>query len=414
MTALLAPDAALPQRDTLLDPDLVAPRLAALLGRRIDRCDLLRVKYRLGESVRTVYRIESEGRVHRLSAHAFRAGGSEREYRRAIERATTGGSMPAVLRAAELETVMWTFPNDRRLTGLPSLVAVAGEPSVVAYAPEKSATAACGPAGGASAFAKVYYDDAGEHTLRLHRLLASATGFDVPRGLAYLRDRRTLLVGAARGKRLAEQRGDELLRGLESLGAALARLHATAPPEWLGRFERLDPGKLETAAILVGQGRPELAAAAASLLRALAATAATTTCGALLHGDVHPKNVFVSAEGRVVLIDLDNAGRGDAHADLGSFLASLRYRRLAGSLAPARERDLAGAFLRGYRTAGGEVEDATLAWHTGAALLAERALRAVNRVRPRGLAILPQLLAEATELVAPSHKVSVLVARPRG
>jgi len=36
-----------------------------------------------------------------------------------------------------------------------------------------------------------------------------------------------------------------------------------------------------------------------------------------------------------------------------------------------------------------------LSWHTAAALLAERALRAVNRIRPEGLCCLCELLSEA-------------------
>jgi aminoglycoside phosphotransferase len=399
VTARLAPDPVLPQRDTLLAPTAVAPRLETLLGRRIDRCRLVRVKYRIGESLRTVYRLESEGRVYRLSARAFPAGRSEGEYERALERATAGGTLPPVTRAPELETVFWTFPNDRRLAGLASLVAAAGESSVVAYAPEKSATAACGPAGAVPAFAKVYCDDTGAQTFRLHRLLASAAELEVPRALAYVDGRRTLLVRAAEGTRLAEQRGGELLRGVRTLGAALACLHATTPPEWLGRFERLAPARLETAAELVGRGQPALASSAASLLRALHTARPAAADNALLHGDVHAKNVFVTAEGRVVLIDLDNAGRGDRHADLGSFLAALRYLRIAGSLTPAADRELGGALIAGYRHAGGEPDEAALAWNAAAALLAERALRAVNRVRARGLDVLPQLLAEATRLV---------------
>jgi hypothetical protein len=38
-------------------------------------------------------------------------------------------------------------------------------------------------------------------------------------------------------------------------------------------------------------------------------------------------------------------------------------------------------------------------WHTAAALLAERALRAVNRVRPEGLARLRELLAVASDVL---------------
>jgi Ser/Thr protein kinase RdoA (MazF antagonist) len=117
-----------------------------------------------------------------------------------------------------------------------------------------------------------------------------------------------------------------------------------------------------------------------------------------LHGDVHPKNAVLSGDS-LTLIDLDQCGAGPAAADLGSLLAALSYKRLTGLLSPARERELAESFLAGYADARALPSVASLRWHTAAALLAERALRAVNLIRTEGLRHLPEILAEAEKLM---------------
>ena len=98
------------------------------------------------------------------------------------------------------------------------------------------------------------------------------------------------------------------------------------------------------------------------------------------------------------LLDLDQCARGHPAADVGSLLAALRHRRLVGALTPAQQDELESAFLAGYAEHA-EVDPAALRWHTAAALLVERAERAVHRVLPTSLARLPALLLEADELL---------------
>jgi Ser/Thr protein kinase RdoA (MazF antagonist) len=117
-----------------------------------------------------------------------------------------------------------------------------------------------------------------------------------------------------------------------------------------------------------------------------------------LHGDVHPKNGILRGE-RLTLIDLDQCGTGDAAADLGSLLASLTYGRITSGASRTSTKSLGEAFLSGYESARALPARASLRWHTAAALLAERALRAVNRVRPEGLARLRELLAAAFDVL---------------
>jgi len=81
----------------------------------------------------------------------------------------------------------------------------------------------------------------------------------------------------------------------------------------------------------------------------------------------------------VALIDLDQAGIGPAAADVGSLLARLVSTRVVDGTDTG---DLSAAFLDGYAEVRPIPEAQALVWHTSAAMLAEVAMRAVNRVRP--------------------------------
>jgi Ser/Thr protein kinase RdoA (MazF antagonist) len=96
----------------------------------------------------------------------------------------------------------------------------------------------------------------------------------------------------------------------------------------------------------------------------------------------------------VALIDLDQAGLGPAAADLGSALAGIRYSALVADEAARGDR-LQRALVDGYASLRDVPDPETLRWHVAAALLSERALRAVSRIRPDGLAHLGAVLADA-------------------
>jgi Ser/Thr protein kinase RdoA (MazF antagonist) len=117
-----------------------------------------------------------------------------------------------------------------------------------------------------------------------------------------------------------------------------------------------------------------------------------------LHGDLHPKNVLVDGE-RITLVDLDQTAGGAAAAELGSVFAGLRYARIAGGL-DRRDRTRLRDVLHGGLLGGaGAAARAELQAATAAALLAERVVRAINRVRPEGLAALGPLLTDAKGLL---------------
>jgi aminoglycoside phosphotransferase (APT) family kinase protein len=415
-TVALAPDPAVPARDVLLDAEQMVDRLAYLMGAdgpaEIDRYERGRVKYRVGDSLRLVHELEIAGAPWLVASRTFRDGRSQGVYERALEGARAAGPLVAVAHDPELETVFWTFPNDRKIATLPALMPATdtvsrllGRPIartlLAAYAPEKSATAACFDelAGRPVAYAKVFAD-AGELAAshRAHAAVFDALGtghsaLRVPAVLAASEEDRMLVVEAVEGRRIDTLRGPEHIEAMRRFGAALATLHSLPAPVALPRFERLDPARQAPAAELIGRARPDVAAAAARLAGELAGDPPAPGEQVCLHGDVHLKNGLLQGR-RVALIDLDQVGLGPAAADLGSAMAGLRYHALVADEG-ARGARLQSALLDGYATLR-ELPDAeTLRWHVAAALLSERALRAVNRIRPDGLAHLGAVLADA-------------------
>jgi aminoglycoside phosphotransferase (APT) family kinase protein len=413
---VLAPDPALPARDVLLDGAEMTERLADLMGADgpvgIDGYARGRVKYQVGQSLRVVHELDISGTTRLVASRTFRDGRSKDVYDRALDGARAAGPLRPVAHDPELETVFWAFPNDRKIATLPSLTPATdivsrllGRPIartvLAAYAPEKSATAACfdEPAGRPVAYAKVFADveelaaSHRAHTAVFDRLGTGHSALRVPAVLASSEEHRLLVVEALEGRRIDTLRGPEHLEAMRRFGAALASLHGLPAPAALARFMRLDPTEQTPGAELIARARPDVAVAAARLAGELAAAAPGAGEPVCLHGDVHLKNGLLQGR-RVALIDLDQAGVGPAAADLGSAMAGLRYHALVTDEAARGDR-LERALLDGYASLR-ELPDAeTLRWHVAAALLSERALRAVNRIRPDGLAHLGAVLAAA-------------------
>jgi aminoglycoside phosphotransferase (APT) family kinase protein len=417
--ARLAPDPALPARDLLLDPWAAAARLAPLIGSggpvTVSDARLLRAKYRIGESLRVVLRITVEGAAHTVVARTFRDGASAAAHVRALTLAVPTGPLRPVVHDPGIDTVWWTVPNDRRLRALPALLSpssgMAGltgaagawtASELVELAPERSATArALDPAGRTLAFAKVYAPgtmDLAALALRYDLAagaLAGAGGVAAPRPLAYSEAHDLLLLEAMPGRRWDELGAGELAPALRLLGRAIATLHRVDPAGCVSApFGRLRIRRVVNSAGLVGRALPAHAGAAARIARRLAGSAPVPAAAVLLHGDCHPKNAL-AGDGGLALIDLDQGALGDPAADIGSLIARLRHGALLTGDDPTSAAGAAEEFLAGYAAVRALPGAASLGWHTAAALVAERAIRAVNRVHPAALDAMGELLDDA-------------------
>jgi aminoglycoside phosphotransferase len=382
---VLTPDPGVPQRDSMLDEATVARVIGETVERRY-------AKYRVGESLRVVYRV---GRRH-VAGRSYRDGASAAAYERALAAAVPSGSLPPVIHAPDLDAVFWTFPNDRRIAALPllapgstGLAELLGRPCpgtrVVAYAAERAAAAEClDERGRVLAYVKVH---AGDGAVRERRALEAFAGPRVPRVLAAA-DSAVALEPVA-GRRLDTLRGRDLETALRALGAALASLHRS-PRRAQPRFTRLDVDRLARAVAVIARARPDAGRPAALLLAALLERRPCGVPDVSLHGDVNLRNAFLDGD-RVRLVDLEDAASGPPAADLGQLLAGLLAARVLGRISASTERTLAAALLDGY----GPVDRETLRWHTRASVLARVALPAVNRVRVPALHRLVPLLHEA-------------------
>lgn len=396
-----APDPVLVSRDRLLDPAGLAAHLTAHLDRPVGPISLVRAKYRIGESLRVVYRL-ADGSL--VSGRAFPSAAVAAS---AYDRAVRAPGRPQVTNDPELATVWWTFPHDRRLRGLAAILdpdpVRLGLPNsrwtgseLVEYAPERSATfRATDGLGATLGYLKAFAPDTVDVGALARRYAAVAgalaeepDGPATPGVLGWSPRTGLLLLSPVSGTRWVDLPPAVLPATLHRLAAAIAALHDVPAPAGLAPFGRLRPARLRTSAELVARARPDVADAVDALAARLAGGPPPGEPPVLLHGDCHPKNALVDGD-RVGLVDLDQAGTGPAAADLGSLLARLHQDALLGGAAAG---ELAAAVCAGYAGRRALPGVASLRWHTAAAMLAEQALRAVNRVRRPALGRLPDLL----------------------
>jgi aminoglycoside phosphotransferase len=338
--------------------------------------EVVRCKYRVGESLRVLYRCHDQ---------------------------------LLTVRATEGRCRWWRFPDDRRLDRIGEVMApsaamgalLGGRPwartEVAEYAPERSLTARLAAADGSvSAYLKLYAPgtrDVGALARRYRHVAASVAA---PAPIGWRDD--VLVLEALPGRHTSDVAAGDAPAAACRLGAAIAQLHGLTPPPGTPPFERLGRRRLDGAATAIGAARADVDVPLDRLRRRLTARR-PGGAPVLLHGDCHPKNALVDGA-RLALIDLDQAGTGPAAADVGSYLARLRVATIVGRQTPEEEAAMATAFLSGYDAVRPQPPADARRWHTAAALLAEQSLRAVNRVRRDVLAVLPEVLAAAGE-VAP-------------
>jgi aminoglycoside phosphotransferase len=413
----LEPDPAVPQRDQLTDAPEIARRLRTRLDPRTDlsirSCHLGAISYRPGKRLRVVYRLELDGSVLHVAASTFRSTKrGERAFRKAQNAAHDTGPFRPVLYDGELETVFWTFPNDRSLENLPALVDPASDlaahldrrwlvSDLVDYYPEASAVVRClDDSRRTIAYGKVYAGSEGENTLRIQEALARAADgprLRIARPLAYSTRRKSLLIEPIEGPSIARLPGTQLLSGLHAYGAALATLHSI-PLALVVSNGSSSLARLQRRAAGVQTVRPDVSGSIHDLLAGLT-TRWEEAAGepVPIHGDTNVNNAIVQGNG-VTLIDFDRATVGSRGSDIGNLLGLFRYFRALGLISPSEERERASAFRRGYASVRSLPDEQALRVHEAAAV-AERAFRAVTRLRSSALPLVPALLAEAGGLL---------------
>lgn len=405
-------DPSLPARDLMLDeqfvaqhlnePGLLPPALGPVLT-----ATRVRTKYRIGESLRTVHRIRTDQATMTVSSRMF---GQSQSVATMLQRGTRA------IDDSMLNTVWWIFPDDRRLRNLNLLIAADPETAhhldlpgwhhteVAEYAPERSVTVKAEDRDGKPvAYIKAYAPRAVDTRALASRYTTVST---------WLMDRAAmsspevlgvtdglLALQPMPGRTWADGRDTAGATVLHRLGQAIACLHLMPTdriPLDMGAFARLLPRRVLHGAELIAAARPDVRAQADAVSTCLARQAPEGPA-VFLHGDCHPKNAIVNMSS-VALIDLDQAGVGDASCDIASLLARLLHDVLLGQQRHGQAMDLAQAFLSGYARVRPLPDHERLCWHLAAALVAERALRSVNRVNVQALPVLEATLALAVDV----------------
>jgi Ser/Thr protein kinase RdoA (MazF antagonist) len=128
------------------------------------------------------------------------------------------------------------------------------------------------------------------------------------------------------------------------------------------------------------------------IARTLAVAPPRAAATATLHGDLHPKNVFLIGD-RVCLIDLDNVRRGPPEHDVASWIACMLYRAWLRREPLRAVQEAIGSFVSLYELErGARIDARSLDWHTAAALVSERGYRVLSRLKDGRLEILDDLL----------------------
>lgn len=416
IATVLRSDPRLPGRDHLIVDGLTAALVTRTLaeGRiAIDRVERVRVKYRAGESLRSVHRVFSGSRSWLVSAR-MRATGAAALHAEAAAHERSCLPLRGVGLADDLGAVFWTFPNDRVLRDAAALSAHLpviqqawpGDTlhvTVVGYNPERAVIARVATSSGVTrGFAKLYAPGDLAPARRALDWLSAATEdgrgmLRVPRLSGHDTAKDVLVVSAVAGLHLERVPHDDWPRAFHALGRAMARLHDLPLPAGaaaLPAHDAFSPAELWRAAEAVSWARPDLAEIAAGTAELLARRRPDDGAAVGLHGDVNSRNWLVGTHD-VGLIDFDQAATGPAAVDLAGVFGWLRARTVCGDWTQEREHVLAGAFASGYEGVRTLPPSRDLRWHRGAALLVERAMRAVTRVRPAQLAALRPLVEAA-------------------
>lgn len=455
-------DPSLPGLATALDPRQMQVAFQGLLfgqgngnatpSYSVTSCMIDRVKYRAGEKCVISYRLQinehATDTLHEqwFCVRVFPAGSAGSRYQKALAEPLTPPNFgEAVMWLPQWEMVLWAFPNDRKIGGLPALMESANRHNdaldrlvaaiwgagttmgqhttrLIHYVPEHTCTVRVQLAlanknpqvpQNVTLFGKAYYDDEGAESYRLMQQLWDSDAcrqgqLQIAQPLAYDPAGRILWQRGLPGRTLLTYELDN--QSTEPLLAeaahAVAMLHCAALPCRHTTTQADVLALLPRSQTVVSQRLPQLTTAVGTLVAALQALAPCPASepAATLHGDLHLQNFFVNEAAphgqRLALIDLDNLSTGSPWHDLGSFCAALYYRGLVDGIAQDSIAQSLDRFLLAYaEQAPWPLNRAAINWYTAAALLNERACRAITRMKEGRLELIAAFIQIATELL---------------
>jgi Phosphotransferase enzyme family len=464
MVQTLSLDTVLPHLKVALDAEAMKQVFAEvfLSGNSLDAnrfslgfCEIERVKYKPGQNCLIYYTLSFQNKITthaetlRVCARLYAKGLSGSRYEKAQQEVLVRPVIGRpVLHLPQLEMVVWAFPNDRKLRHLTQLTdhSFLQEellPRVIAshlgadwtitdlkhefvhYAPEHTCTVRVhlqlrdikkSISQTLTLYGKTYYNDEGAETYHLMQLLWNSQArkqglLNVAKPLSYHREYKMLWQQGLSGQPLINLAltSPEFAQVLKQVARTVATLHQTPlhfdkkvhPESWQKKLHEMN--------VFVAQVNPEAARKLEPLSRNLLGQAKYLgeQPKATLHGDLHLQN-FLSHNGTLSVIDLDNLCQGSPWQDIGSFLAGLYYRGLLEGTPVSTLGTLAKTFCDAYAQAAPawKLDTEAVRWYTATALINERVYRSISRLKAGRLDMVEALLGLATQLSRPELQVS--------
>jgi Ser/Thr protein kinase RdoA (MazF antagonist) len=390
-------DERLPGLPRMMDPEAVGiildKHLKGALG-EIRDCAISYLRYKPATSCVIAYTLQCSREImgrssqFRLYAKVY----TDDDYQTAVEKSrshrwvTVFDSEP-VIALPESRAVLYLFPNDSIIDGLRILsdprkiIRILYEHhdkfpekdwrisdkmlrvEIVRYKPERRAVLHCksrvfnrrtGDRDRIRAYLRLYGDDRGADVFAiqkdLHRL-AKHNGFKIAKPLAYLSERRLLMMKDLRGQPLmGSLKGNKSREALARTAEALARLHRAEIPDLPERSIGSFLDDATSTCEMLGYIAPATTRRAEEILGLLEKRKYPGEIhkSGFVHGDFYHGQVLLQLNS-VSFIDFDRSHAGDPMVDLGNFCAHLRLLRLRGYLVD--ETGLERAFVETYREA---------------------------------------------------------------
>jgi hypothetical protein len=399
---------------------------------QVESCSIERFHYKPGADCRIVLEVnlrccdKHESRRQIYFGQLFHS----QEARKVFE-ASNGKKLaqpefgPAVVYVPEWEMIMWAYPNDPDLIGLPLMVnsgkilalaqatpekfglnqppvAIAAE--MTKYVPGmrcgyiyRMALAASNSHGANSSWAvygKAYREDDGEKAYAIMKQIWESAAcrrgdLVIPQPYSYDSERQILWQEALSGQSFAKiaETIPDLPAVAEEIGGRLAAFHGTRlqlPVEMTFDFQ---VEKARQAVEAITRTFPEHAKYCAAAGQKLLAAAARLGPGLVtpVHASFKFSHIFATAKG-VAFIDFDGANLGDPGHDLGRFIAHLCKMEASGKIAPKTAEQTAANFCASYhRLAASPLPQERIDWFAASHLISSQMYKSVKRMDARAL-----------------------------
>ena len=393
-------------------------------GLIVGSCVIGEKRYKPGRSCVLSYRLHLHdtrtGAKHEqvVSARLCRPDEGPAEFHRARSRqlVRTPG-VRALAYMPEIEMVVWSFPNDRKLTHLPELLnieflrshlprqlgalgvdesneIVAVKTEILHYLPERSCMIryhlslkdrSTGKNGALTIYGKTSRDEGGAEVYSIMRQLsAQMPGSAVP--LGYDQELRTLWQSHVPGEPFLWETLEEsqIPETFQNIARSVAKFHSCTIRTNL-RFDLpdLDKSLMDTIAA-ARQAYPDVEGRIASLVSALLAQRRSMgwseTLTTPIHRDLKMRNFLIDGE-HIALIDMDCVCLGDPLSDLGSLIANFYLNGIRAGCHRDRIRKAVEVLCRAYaKSVPWSLSWSQLDWYTAAAFIHEVTRRSIRQL----------------------------------